>query len=66
MKELHAGVIARGNQGEEPLLLKIAVYFGGLSPPENLVSAVLLKSVLTLLPKCFVLLWSMLHCSMVI
>ena len=52
------------SRGPNPLG-KIIDHFGGLSP-QNSCIGLAFQSVLTLLSKYFVLLWSILHCCMVI
>ena len=45
-------------------LFKITVHFGGLRLPKSSCIGLSFQSVLTLLPKCFAFLWSILHCYM--
>ena len=60
-----AGVISRGLRGAEPHLLKL-LFILGLCPPRNSCIGLAFQSVLTLLLKFFALLWSIIHCYMVI
>ena len=61
-----SGVISRGSQGAEPPLLKLLFILEGLSHPKNSCSDFAFPSVVTLLPKCFVLQRKIVHCHMVI
>ena len=58
-------MISRGLRGRNPLV-KIVDHFGGLSPPKNSCIGLALQSLLTLLPKYFLLLCSIMHCYVVI
>ena len=61
------GVISRGAQGGGAPLVKIFDHFGGAQPPpRNSCIGLALQSLLTLLPKYFLLLCSIMHCYVVI
>ena len=51
----------RGSGGQSPLV-KIFYHFGGLSPPKNSCIGPAFQSILSLLPKYFLLLCSIMHC----
>ena len=53
---LYPGVISKGAQGAEPPLLKFFITLGGSFPPENSYIGLAFQSLLTLLPKYFLLL----------
>ena len=61
----HAGVISRGLRRVEPVV-KITVNFRRLSLPKNSCIGLAFQSVLILLLNCFVLLYLIIHCYMVI
>ena len=58
---LYPGVISRGLRGWSPLA-KAFDHFGGLSLPKNSCIGYAFQSLLTLLPKYFLLLCSIKHC----
>ena len=58
-------MIYRGLRKVDPPLVKLLIILG-LSPPNNSSIGFAFESVFTLLSKCFVLLWSIMYCCMVI
>ena len=62
---LAVGVISSGFRGAEPPV-KIVDHFGGLNPHKNSCIGLAFQSLLTLLPKHFLLLCSIMQCYVVI
>ena len=63
----YPGVISRGAQEGGAPLVKILDHFGGAQPPpRNFCIGLAFQSLLTLLPKYFLLLCSIVHCYVVI
>ena len=59
-------VISRGAQGGRVLLAKFFIILEELSPPKNSCIGLAFQSLLTLLPKCFLLLYSITYCYVAI
>ena len=63
---LHPGVTSRGDSERLRPFAKIFDHLGGLSPPRKSCIGLAFQSLLTLLPKYFLLLCSIMHCYLVI
>ena len=58
-------MIARGLRGRSPHV-KLLIILGGSAPPRNSCIGLAFQSLLLLLPKYFLLLYSIMHCYVVI